>query len=350
MKKFGVLLVCVLLIFTGLVAKKKKAEPVMLEQLSWKPFWTTHMACIKGCLDYLEMDVSDAWLFGASGHAFVINVHETLCPSGPTAWNTSRTFELGSNVGYEIDGIFAESSDSNFAEKQNQAWDMVRAAIDSGYPCYGWELNIPEYYVITGYDDVGYYYYGPIAKIFKMPLPWQELGRQKVELLEVYVLKPEEPADDRTTVKEALQFALEISESPDKLIFEGYKSGPEAYDLWIAALENDTIFQIEEAAHGFKYNIQVWTECRMYAVEFLKEAGERLAEPELDSFFEEAISHYDTVARSLKKVEELFPWYTSKPSFFEDMERREKAIAALQVARDAEAAGLAALQKIVDVL
>jgi len=130
MRKFGLLLMCVLLIFTGLVAKKKKAEPVMLEHLSWKPFWTTHMGCIKGCLDYLEMDVSDAWLYGTSGHAFVINIHEQLCPSGPTAWVTEKMIDLAKNVGYTFEGITGYMNDTNSAEVQKQAWDMVRKAID----------------------------------------------------------------------------------------------------------------------------------------------------------------------------------------------------------------------------
>ena len=49
-----------------------------LEGLIWKPFWTTHLGCIKGCLNYLGLNVSDGWLFGATGHAFVINIHEVL--------------------------------------------------------------------------------------------------------------------------------------------------------------------------------------------------------------------------------------------------------------------------------
>ncbi|MBD3285876.1 hypothetical protein GF359_05315 [candidate division WOR-3 bacterium] len=355
MKRLAVLGLCVLLVSPVMGKKKDKKKPeeiqvTELENLSWKPFWTTHIACIKGCLDYLEMDVSDAWLYGGTGHAFVINIHEQLCPSGPTAWVTSKTFELGENVGYRIEGVMAWSTDSNFADVQSQAWDMVRAAIDEGYPCYGWELNIPEFYVITGYDEEGYYYSGPIRQGYKMPLPWEDLGKLEVQMIEMYAVKPGEPLDDRTTVAEALQFALEIAESPEEWTFEGYASGPEAYDLWIAALQDDTLFNNPECVHGFKYNTQVWSECRAYAVEFLKQAKERLADEELDPLFEEAISRYDKVARSLYRVTELYPWYTGKPSFYTDKERIGKAIAALEVARDAESMGLEALQKIVDAI
>ena len=45
-----------------------------LERFRWKPRMVTHLGCLKGCLNYLGMEVSDAWLYGGTGHAFVINV------------------------------------------------------------------------------------------------------------------------------------------------------------------------------------------------------------------------------------------------------------------------------------
>ncbi len=61
-----------------------------LKSLRWKPRWVSHLGCIKGCLDFSGIDISDAWLFGATGHAFIINMHEVVCPSGPTAWKEAK--------------------------------------------------------------------------------------------------------------------------------------------------------------------------------------------------------------------------------------------------------------------
>jgi hypothetical protein len=58
------------------VDKGGTAMVKQLENLRWKSKWTTHLGCIKGCLDYLKKDVSDAWLFGTTGHAFLINILE----------------------------------------------------------------------------------------------------------------------------------------------------------------------------------------------------------------------------------------------------------------------------------
>ena len=49
-----------------------------LEDLRWNPRYVTHLGCIKGCLNYLGIEVSDAWLYGGTGHAFVINIADKL--------------------------------------------------------------------------------------------------------------------------------------------------------------------------------------------------------------------------------------------------------------------------------
>ena len=98
------------------------------------------------------------------------------------------------------------------------------------------------------------------------------------------------------------------------------------------------------------YNAAVWCECRHFAVEFLKEAKERLNDFKLDPLFDEAISHYDVVARQLNQVKELFPFMTRKPEHIQDEARRNKAIEALKTASAAEEKGLESLQKIVDAM
>jgi len=55
------------------------AKPSMkkeLENLRWKNHWITHLGCLGGCLDYIKRGVSDAWLFGVTGHAFLLNMGE----------------------------------------------------------------------------------------------------------------------------------------------------------------------------------------------------------------------------------------------------------------------------------
>ena len=104
------------------------------ECLRWEPRWVSHLGCIKGCLDYLNRPVSDAWLYGATGHAFVLNICGDMCPSGPTDWDTSMFEKLGRNVGYVLEGIFGWKGREDLAQLQEEAWEYARNALDQDLP------------------------------------------------------------------------------------------------------------------------------------------------------------------------------------------------------------------------
>jgi hypothetical protein len=74
----------------------------MIPNLKMYPFNTTLMGVLKGVFEYFRIPVSDPWLFGGSGHAFLINIHEELCPSGPYVWNYKTFFELVRKLGIEM--------------------------------------------------------------------------------------------------------------------------------------------------------------------------------------------------------------------------------------------------------
>jgi hypothetical protein len=310
-----------------------------LENLWAKPMWTSHLGAIKGCADYLNLNVSDGWLFGTTGHAFILNIHEVVCASGPTAWCTEMIFKLAKNAGCTIDGVISFKQHKDFTDKQKIAWENTKQAIDNGFPCYGWELDIPEYYVVYGVDDIGYYFSGPLCIEGKGTKPWNKLGDSAVGVLEMYTVKPCKPSDDIHTVKDAIKSVLEHAKNPGKWIYPKYRAGLAGYDLWIKALETGTANDF-----GMPYNAEVWNECRKYAVEFLKEAKTRIGK--IASLFDEAIDHYEVVSENMKKVVSVFPFLERNPNHIKDEGRVRTALESLRQARSAEEAGLITLGKI----
>jgi hypothetical protein len=316
-----------------------------LENLRWAPRWVSHLGCLKGCLDYLGLEISDAWLYGGTGHAFVLNVHDLVCPSGPTAWKTEPLFRLGRNLGYQVDGVEAFKSDTDgFAEGQRKAWALVREAIDDGVPCFGWELQIPEYYVVYGYDETGYYFSGPGCDAGSAAKPWTELGDSGIGVLEMYRVQPGTVAEDVQVLREALVFALEHSTDTDQWVFPDYRAGLAGYDRWIDALRGGRADDM-----GMAYNAAVWKECRGHAVQFLREARNRLP-GQANGLLAEAAERYQTVADHLATVADLFPFHGMDPQHLRDQDRVNGAIEALQVSRAAEVAGLESLRAIVAAL
>ena len=111
-----------------------------LDGLEWKPRWTSLMGALEGCADFLGLSDSPEWLFGCSGHAFVLNIGPNVCPSGPTAWRMGRMYTLCRNVAFEVDSVTGYYGSPDFSDCQAEAWQKVRQAIDQGLPCFGWEI------------------------------------------------------------------------------------------------------------------------------------------------------------------------------------------------------------------
>ena len=313
----------------------------VLENLKWSPKWVSYMGCVKGCLDYLDIEITEAWLYGGTGHAFIINISEDSCPSGPTAWKTMMLYEQAPSLGYEIKGVFGSKYNQSLEDLQKEAWDFTRKSIDNGLPVFAWEVEVPEFYVVYGYDEVGYYYSGPGADDGKGPKSWKELGDTGIGLVEFYNLKPVEAKAPVEVVKSAFKQVLKHASNPDDWISDEYASGLKGLDIWIKGLESGKANRF-----GMGYNAAVWYECRKFAAEFLREAKEHL-DGVASIMFDEAVGNYQVVADCLGKVSKRYPWTPEDgPKIIPVDEQCMEAVGWLKVAHQAEAAGLSALEKI----
>jgi hypothetical protein len=311
-----------------------------LDGLRWKPAWVSHLGCLAGCAEYLGLNISRPWLYGATGHAFLINIHPEVCPSGPTCFKSEFISQGARNAGLRVArGVVAHKSQPDFAARQEEAWKYVRGCIDRGVPCYAWEMKVPEWYVVYGYDGGGYYYSGAGCDNGEGPKPWRDYGNSDIGVVNVLSVEKGIPAADAKTVKHALAFALEASENPNPWCFadRGYRMGPAGYDLWAAALESGAAGRF-----GQGYNAAAWRECREMAVRFLREARGRLA-GKADAAFDEAAGHYDAARDALAALAEKFPFAVG------DRSARLKSPEGASLVRQAAAAerkGLEAIRKI----
>jgi hypothetical protein len=303
------------------------------------------LGCIKGCLEYLGSDVSFPWLYGGTGHAFIISLDPGIDVSSPDSWDHQPQYDLGPNLGYTVDGFSVWKPDAGdaFPAKQREAWEFVRAHVDRGVPCFGFELvaYYGGYWVIYGYDEVGYHYSGWEEG---GPLPWQQLGELFVPVLEVRSvgLCPAAPA--AKAVKDGLVFALQHARNPPEWINAQARSGPAAWAYWAEALEAG-----EAKRDHHTYNVGLWLECREMAVAFLAEAKASL--PGLPGrLFDEAAAHYAAVCDHLRALRKLHP-EREDPNWGPDSTFSSgEAAAIVRQAATADAAGLSRLQHIVDMV
>ncbi len=313
----------------------------MLAGLECVPMTCAELSAVGGALKYLDRDVSNAWLYGATGHAFAINMRPTVCVSSPYAWQKTL-YELAPNIGCRITGfaVQKEAAGDTFPARQREAWDMVREAVDRCLPCYADRVSwMPDYSLITGYDDVGYYYTHANAGARGGPTPWQKLGTEDIEVIDVWRVEPCEPKPDDEVVRAALSTVLQHAATPDGwTVMEGQRSGPWAFDLWADELEAG-----HAVLDNHTYNAHFWWEARAMAVAFLKEAKRRLP-GRADTAFDEAIGRYTVVRDKLAAVRDLSP-FRDNADWKELLKSPEQA-ALIREAGAEERQGLAALAKV----
>ncbi len=243
-------------------------EGTKLENLTQPPLNTTLMGVLKGVADYHDLDLNEAMIYGLSGHAFLINIHTQLCPSGPYCWKRENAKPLIQNLGIRMTdlGFFGTGAK---AEDRADVEGKLRTALDEGIPC---SLVNMENQLIDGYDETGFFSAQPWAPNHKFPPArlsfgsWREFGEEFH--VNFYTLEKVEAIDRHKAILASLDYAVDMWENPGKHSSEAYGAGPKAYDNWIAALPESG------SSHGNWWNATVWSECRRMAADYFSGIAE----------------------------------------------------------------------------
>lgn len=239
-----------------------------LEGLKQPPLNTTMMGVLKAAADYHGLGLADPTIFGLSGHAFLINIHTQLCPSGPYCWKRENAGPLLENMGLRmLDLGFFDAGAKN--EVRGEVERKLREALDKGIPC---SLINMENQIITGYDGTGFFTAQPWAPKNMFPPDrltfgsWKEFGEQFH--VNFYTIEKVLPAERQKAVLASLDYAVDMWKNPGKHSSEAYGAGPNAYDNWIKAVPECG------ASHGNWWNATVWSECRRMAAGYFTAIGD----------------------------------------------------------------------------
>lgn len=303
--------------------------PTVLSQVQMPALATSMMAAMHGAVRAWDESVTLTDLFGYSGHAFILNIERTLCPSGPTAWDWGAIlFPLRQM--YALRRVCATCDMRGAEEARELIWQRTVESIDAGHPAILWDAVYPEFYLAIGYDAdrTEYIVQGPGAERLGGSVPYAGLG---VNTGQVWALYPgPRPAPDRAAARElALRGAVTwhrwVNDPSSQWTFGG-----DAWQVWIDAMRE------EEMAHDSRhlsFNHQVYAECRRHAAAFLQAQG-------LD--YAGAAAAYGRVAAELDALCAAWPCPGPVPSL---TERRAMADH-LAAARDAETDAVAALETV----
>lgn len=222
----------------------------------------------------LKCDCTD--VAGMSGYAFVVNVHPTLCPSGPTAFDLSVLVEGTEALGLEVElAAIGRAGTAEDRDAMEQLFERVREEIDAGRACVVWgATSVPEFAIVYGYDQRSY-----LVRSFRSCRPGRNrpLGPRD---------SPEEPvpldrlqapgciagfffgepvrAEPHRPIRAALSRAVRLLRGEHACLDPAYAHGAAAFAAWAAALDSG-----RAQPAGNRYNAACYQELQGWAAAFV---------------------------------------------------------------------------------
>ena len=264
-------------------------------------FNTTLMGCLKGASDFFDMDLTPPMLYGLTGHAFLINIHDEICPSGPYVWKKEAFRECVRNIGIEFAKDFNFGRESSPEDRKNAEQYMIENLNDG---CLG-ILNFMEHQLFSGYDEDGFHFL----------LPWEGCANSEAKRLTFstwnecleeagwvrfsIIRKGELKHDIIAMTKDAITLGLDFFRNPEKHQYEKYRIGYGAYESWIESVKAG-----RGESHGHWWNGMVWSDCRRMGWLFFQELQEVLEDENAKSASGKLAILYGRMHENLCEIKE----------------------------------------------
>lgn len=309
-------------------------------QVEYRAAWLSWVGSTTGCLNALGVACDLADVAGYSGVAFFINVHEELCPSGPTAFDWQTLLRgvscLGRSTLVFAAAEFPADGDREAGlDRRRAAYDLVALEIEAGRPCVLWGTYLPEFGIAVGVEDGSYRVESFKAHMGEPQpaIPLDQLAAPGGPYVLAFPTTTEVPQRDAD--RYAVCHAVEMLEH--RTACGPYATGVAGYETWIRALERG-----RAEAMGNSYNAQCWAEAKRFAHDFLSRLAERnrhAAKP-----LKQAVVEYAQAADAMGELAQLFP-FPGENREVDDPAKRATGIEALHISRDAEARAADALRQ-----
>ncbi|WP_284645465.1 hypothetical protein [Paenibacillus silviterrae] len=311
----------------------------------WTKTWTSAAAAIYGAVAYTDKKhYSLIDVMGITGHAFRINIDpDHIDVAGPTMFPGGYLVRRNlCNLGF-ISNL-SDTTKPYTPEKVEQVMALIQESIDKGIPAIAFDLFIPEFGLIYGYDDDRQLFHA--KDVSKEGTVTYFDFVEKRNMLWVTTISESLPHSKYEILRMALDMIVDHARGREwQHIFKGkYHIGLAGYDAWIACMER-------RAADPFgnAYNIAVVSDAREFAAQFLHEltiswSGDNVVERKVRKLAGEAAVHYAKTAATLVELRQMFPFPQGGQP--DDPAAADRAAQLLRTAKEAETLGIEVLERL----
>ncbi len=128
-------------------------------------------------------------IVASSGFAFRMWIAADLCPSETSIWDFGRQPEWIQNGGLTVDHINCCWQPENVLnEARNSALPKIKASIDRGIPVVAWDIGVPEWGLITGYNDETERFATLCINGSADEMDYSRLGNREMPMLNVVII------------------------------------------------------------------------------------------------------------------------------------------------------------------
>lgn len=269
----------------------------------------SYIASLATVLQSIGVEVDPVWLMGTSGFAFRLYIAQNMCPSCMSVFEWKRILaetikQTRFNAKY-ISRMWEEEDKE--AERREMAHRFIRDGINRQVPAIGWDLIVPEWGLVIGYDDQRQQY-ETLWEDRHGTLPYNKLGKNGINILSVTVLNKTNQRDRREQILHSLQIAVAHAEQKEWMDRPQYQDGLPAYDVWAQIMDSGAkltragkIQNVgEEVPDHILYHAAHHYSARCYAREYLHGIADG------NEVLKKAANCYAEVADFLKPVYETF--------------------------------------------
>lgn len=309
----------------------------------WSKTWTSAAWAVHGAVSYTDkkhLTLTD--VMGFTGHAFRMNIDpEIMNIAAPTMFPGGYILRRNlCNLGFT--SCLADPMAPVPPEKVEKVMALVQGSIDRGIPAISFDLFIPEFGLLYGYDDELQLFHGKdVSK--DGTIPYSKFADPK-DLLFVTTISDSLPHSKYEMLRMALHMIVDHARGKEWMhIFEGkFVQGLAGYESWMNVLKEKRADE-----HGHAFNVAVIGDARDFAARFLSEQafrwdGGNVVERTVRFRMGEAAKHYAEVSAAFVELREMFPFPQGGAPKDPDAARR--AIGLLRAAHAAETKGVEQLE------
>lgn len=252
-------------------------------------------------IKYKYGKVDPVWLMGTSGMAFRIWVNKGLCPSAMSIFDWSQILpQAPAQYGMDYKYISRLWHENDVKDKrQIEAIKAIKEAINNNTPAIVWDIELPEWGLITGYDDEKSEFITLSCLQNRGTMKYELLGERAVKVLSVMIIgNKKHTIAEKEVIDSSLKTAVAHWSKREWMERPEYEDAAEAYDYWADAIVTGTK---EKTNYDFaKYYADCYCSSKCYARDYLK----RIAKG--NKLLEKSSDHFAEAAEQLKRVSLAF--------------------------------------------